>query len=328
MVEKAEVAIGKRDAAFCNIKVLLLYLVVYGHLIEARIQDSAVLLWQYRVIYGVHMPLFAFLSGMFLKGEERCLAQMKKAAAYYACFQAAAMVPAWIGGGSASFAVPVWHLWYLLSLCCWAGMGLVLSFLERRSAVIRDAWNKKRKGKTLIMAACVGVACVAGNIQAIGRTFSLSRTIVFWPYVLAGREFPGDIRRKRYRISAALGGILALALLAALGDRMPVELLYQADSYRALGVEDGFWLRLASYIIGAGLGALLLIFMPERRLGVSKVGADTLWIYILHAPLVALIRNVSLEPLEFLVTAPFAALAVIALLYEAGRWKGRLYRIV
>ena len=69
----------ERKAFYCNAKVLLLFLVIYGHLLEKRIADSEIILWQYRAIYAVHIPLFAFLSGMFLKSEYACIKQMLSA---------------------------------------------------------------------------------------------------------------------------------------------------------------------------------------------------------------------------------------------------------
>ena len=52
-------------AGYCNLRALLMYLVIYGHLIEGRLGESPALQVQYRWIYAVHMPAFAFLSGLF-----------------------------------------------------------------------------------------------------------------------------------------------------------------------------------------------------------------------------------------------------------------------
>ena len=37
-----------RDARFCNLKLLLIFLVIYGHLIEPGIYQSEVLMTQYK----------------------------------------------------------------------------------------------------------------------------------------------------------------------------------------------------------------------------------------------------------------------------------------
>lgn len=46
-------------------KLLLIFMVVYGHLLEGIMDNAEPLMQIYRIIYSVHMPLF--LSGLFLK---------------------------------------------------------------------------------------------------------------------------------------------------------------------------------------------------------------------------------------------------------------------
>lgn len=63
-----------RQAYYCNLKAFLMVLVIYGHWIEPEIEHSRLLYTQYWWIYLLHMPLFAFLSGLFfakLQGVRR-----------------------------------------------------------------------------------------------------------------------------------------------------------------------------------------------------------------------------------------------------------------
>ena len=48
-----------------NIKVVLIFLVVFGHLIERYIDTSDTLMAIYMFIYIFHMPLFMMISGFF-----------------------------------------------------------------------------------------------------------------------------------------------------------------------------------------------------------------------------------------------------------------------
>lgn len=82
-----EITIKSRESGYCNLKLLLMFLVIYGHLIEPCISQNKILYEIYRIIYTVHMPLFVFLSGLFLKNAKSCLIQAKKAAIYYSIFQ-------------------------------------------------------------------------------------------------------------------------------------------------------------------------------------------------------------------------------------------------
>lgn len=316
-----EIVIGKRTAFFCNLKVLLIVLVVYGHLIETKIWNCEFLMWQYRLIYAVHMPLFAFVSGVFLKGRTACIAQLKKAFLYYMIFQSLYIVVIrLLQDKTASFEEPYWHLWYLLSLSCWAVICLILEILEK---YLQSSWIK-----VILIISSIVFACFAGNVEDIDRTFSLSRTIVFLPYVLMGRYFPLDAENKKFRILGVLAGAVSVGLLVRLAPVIPVTFFYQADSYMARGVEHGEILRLLTYVIGAGLGFLILTFVPQRRLPLSRIGVNTLWIYILHAPVVLYLREVEFWEKEFQYVALAIAVSVVLLLYKGFQWREKLYRIV
>lgn len=88
--QDAGVKIRQREAFYCNMKLLLIFMVVYGHLLEGIMDNAKPLIQIYRIIYSVHMPLFLFLSGLFLKNRAGCARQM-------------------------NMDTPVWHLWHLLS---------------------------------------------------------------------------------------------------------------------------------------------------------------------------------------------------------------------
>jgi hypothetical protein len=63
----AEKAIKYRYPYFSNLKFILIFLVILGHLIEKYIYVNHDLYTIYTVIYMVHMPLFAFISSYFSK---------------------------------------------------------------------------------------------------------------------------------------------------------------------------------------------------------------------------------------------------------------------
>ena len=109
---------------------------------------------------------------------------------------------------------------------------------------------------------------------------------------------------------------------------MPVELFYQADSYKALGVpETGAFLRLLYLCMGFALGAFLLAFTPRRRFPFSKAGADTLWIYLLHAPLVKLFGYLGNSEQVELLISPLIAVFIILFLYKLFQWWHPMYAL-
>lgn len=299
--------IKKRDAGYCNLKVLLSFLVVYGHLIETRIGSEPALLAQYRLIYTVHMPLYAFLSGLFLQTPAQCGRQSRRMLRLYLCCQAAAVI---LGGGRLSLFTPWWYLWYLLSLSLWAMAGW---------GVLR----LKRWGRILALLLSVPLALIAGLAPWIGRCLSLSRTLAFFPFFLLGLLTPPELPWHRYRLPGLLGLLLGAAAVALFPEKLPVSVLYQASAYGAMGLA-GMAVRALVDCAALGLGFFLLTWIPAVRLPVSRMGCDTLWVYLLHGLGVLLLRPL---PLPDWTLAPLA-LGLVWLLYRALRWRQPLYGII
>ena len=275
-----------RNAYYCNLKLFLIWLVIFGHLIEPDISASPGLYRLYRLIYLFHMPLFAFVSGLFLKSSTQCLRQLRRMAPVYLLCQSAAVLL-----GLTPWHTPWWVLWYLLSLCFWLLMGALLLKLNR--------------GKWLILALSFAAGCLAGRIEWIGRPFSLSRTIVFFPWFCLGMLLPPELPWHRLRIPALIAAL-------ALRPGMSVVTLYHAAPCPPL-------LRLECYGYALVLGALLLGWCPRRRFPWTRAGADTMTAYLLHAPLAGLLRS-----------TPNPALTAALFLYiiqKATQWH-RLYGII
>ena len=247
------------SAYYCNLKLILMWLVIYGHWIEPEIGSNPTLYRAYRTIYLFHMPLFAFLSGLFLRERTDCIRQLRRIAPLYLLCQSAAVVL-----GLTPWHTPWWILWYLLSLCFWLMAAALLLHLRR------SRWG--------ILLLTVALGCLAGQLRWVGRPFSLSRTLVFFPCFWLGVLLPPDIPWHRFRLPSLAG----LLLLPA---DIPATMLYHAGPCDPL-------LRLRCYGIAGALGLLVLSWCPRRRLPWTRAGADTMPAYLLHGPVVALLRPV------------------------------------
>lgn len=294
-----------RSARYCNLKLFLLYLVVYGHWIEAGIWDSEGLQSQYRLIYLVHMPLFVFLTGLFVRTTEDCGRQIRRLLPLYLLLQTAAVV---FSGGSVKPLTPFWHLWYLLSCCFW--MGAAWIFLRFR-----------RFGVGILVLSIIA-GCLAGNVPWLDRTLSGSRTVAFFPWFWAGVLCRQDIPWEKYRGLGFAALAAGVVLIRTVGSDIPVTFLYQAAPYGAL--ENGPVLRLWCYLIGTLLGFFILTVTPDRRFPWTRAGADTMAVYLLHAPMVAALREIN----QNWSLCPLYAAALIYILYIILRWNSHLYGIV
>jgi len=274
-----------RNAFYCNLKLGLIFLVIYAHWIEPEIWSRPELYRLYRLIYLVHMPLFAFLSGLFLKNWVR---QLGRTLVLYLLCQAIA-----VAVGGIPWDTPFWHLWYLLSLSCWLLSGPLAA---------------RRRLHVPVLLLSLASGCLAGLVPWIGRSWSLSRTIVFFPWFWLGAMLPPDIPWHRLRIP----GLFALGVVLASDPQFSVVTLYHAAPCSP-------FLRLQCYGYALLLGLFLLSWCPRRRLPWTRAGADTMAAYLLHGPLVAVLRPV-----------PHPAAATIFFLYiihKATRWH-RIYGII
>ena len=298
--------VKQRDARYCNIKLLLIFLVIYGHLIEPFIESSAVLMLQYKLIYFFHMPLFCYLTGLFVKSEKAAVNQLKRTMILYLILQLPTVI---FKRGGTGLWTPNWVLWYLLSCFFWA----VLAFLWYRFG--------KRKVTFIILAISLLVGCAAGCFDFIGREFSLSRTLVFFPYYFLGMitnsRFPWEKGRKLALPALAVSAVMIVLLWSHISPKF----LYHADPFG--DVKYGFALRLACYVVGMLISFSLLALTPMKKLPFSVMGADTLWPYIVHWPLATMMKNVVLPwPLYLLISG-----VVIVVVYFAAKLLGSRYQV-
>ena len=249
-----------RSAYYCNLKLFLIWLVIYGHWIEPQIAAAPALYRIYRLIYLFHMPLFAFLSGLFLHSCGGCLRQLRRLLPVYLLCQSGAAAL-----GLTPWHTPWWILWYLLSLCLWLALAALLLKLQR--------------GKWLILLLSFAAGCLAGNAEWIGRPFSLSRTVVFFPWFWLGVLLPPELPWHRLRLPS----LIAAALLRP---EMSAVTLYHAAPCAPS-------VRLECYLCALILGALVLGWCPRWRFPWSRAGADTMPAYLLHGPVVRLLGGVS-----------------------------------
>lgn len=296
-----------RDARYCNLKLLLIFLVVYGHLIEPGIWQSKILMTQYKWIYLFHMPLFCFLSGLFLNDSKTCGRQCVKMVSLYIFLQTFAVL---LGNGKVKPLTPYWHLWYLLSYSAWAALG----------------WFWFRfcggKGKVIILICLILIGCLAGFEAEIGREHSLSRTLVFLPFFWMGLICHPQFPWERLRWAGVTAFVVAISVMAHWGDQISAVFLYQAAPYGR--TENGVQLRLICYLLGTLICLFLLVLTPMQRFPFTRAGADTMPVYLIHAPIVLYIRELDL-PWPYLL---LIAAVILYAVYKLLQWHGALYGIV
>jgi fucose 4-O-acetylase-like acetyltransferase len=277
-------SILERNAYFDNAKVLLIFLVVFGHAIQPFIDGSVGMHTLYTWIYTFHMPAFIFLAGFFAKGfgnKGYILKLARKLLLPYIIFQLIYSSYYYFIGKSnwlTDIFYPHWSLWFLISLFCWH---ILLILFKRFPAYA-----------SLTLAVLLGIS--VGYLAAVGHSFSLSRTFVFFPFFLLGYWLKEEHlmlvkRRSAKFISIGVMGIIAIAIYIA--PEINTGWLLASKSYFDLGMQEfGGVARLLVYVTSTLMAASVLAWVPRKHYSFTKLGERTLYVYLLHGFIIQYFR--------------------------------------
>lgn len=115
----------KRNPFWDSLKVFLIFMVVYGHMIETCVDNSLFNQATYNFIYLFHMPLFVFITGRFshIKDRRKNITRMLTIFETYIVFQFIRCSKSLFFDGHLSIfpdiLIPKGILWYLACLLLW-----------------------------------------------------------------------------------------------------------------------------------------------------------------------------------------------------------------
>ncbi|MBN8191689.1 acyltransferase family protein [Bacillus sp. NTK074B] len=284
----------QRDYYFDNAKFILIFLVVFGHIIRSYIESDPFILSLYKTIYTFHMPAFILVAGFFAKGfyKKGYIQKLaKKLILPYILFQLIYTVYYHFLYQESTFEVdplnPHWSLWFLISLFCWNA--LLYAFIK---------WFKFKPGIGLTVAFSLGL--VVGFADVISNYLSLSRTFVFFPLFLMGyymeKEHFEYFKTKKARLVAG-----SLFVLVFLGMYFVPEFsdkwLLGSKPYGDFAWNNTFSMaiRAAVYLLNIVMIFSFFTFVPTKRQFFTKWGKNTLYVYLLHGFLIRLFRESHLK---------------------------------
>ena len=165
--------------------------------------------------------------------------------------------------------------WYLFSLATWYCMVPLFNRLRPVPAILLS----------------LVIALLVGFYPAIGKTFSLSRTLVFLPYFLLGYYCNRErfLAIKEHRIVGFIFCSIAVLMTVYLviSSFYPIKrffyLVYCATNYHKDDLSNGVLGRVCFYFLAIIYSLALIFLMPQRKLSViSYCGQHTLQIFVLH----------------------------------------------
>ena len=312
--------IKKRDYGFDNTKFLLIFLVVFGHILE-EISLSGWLGIIRAVIYSFHMPLFVFISGYFSKSS---INKVDRAFTDY-------LVPFFIFNTlfaimiqyniSINIFLPQYAFWYLLSLFFW---NISIDYISKFKLL-------------LVVSFLLGIYC--GFFDNIDRLFSLSRTICFFPYFILGYGSNKERIDKWRSMNKALpiAGIVICTFITAFANYkglIPVKMYEMLQSYAKTEVDTlaGSAQRALIYMIALVMIVSVISLIPNKEYFFTKFGTRTISIYIFSSFLIkaifsiikrfALIQSINCVYMEIVISL---LLTVLIIVLTGNKWVYKLY---
>lgn len=257
-----------------NIKVVLIFLVVFGHLIERYIESSNILMAIYMFIYIFHMPLFIYISGYLSKNlNKNKKVFLKNLLIPYILLNIVWYTLVYIYTGQVNLPIiyPGWTLWFLLSLFFWR---VTLKYVVQIKYILPISF---------ILGILVGFI-------PYGSILSFSRTIVFLPFFLLG--YYTDIYKiknifNKANFSICVLGILIFIIISYFivnKDILNYKFLYGSYSYKELGMSiyRGMIYRILLYISSIMLSLFVVYIIPMSKTFFTHIGKSTLYVYVFH----------------------------------------------
>ncbi len=309
-----------RDHQFDNIKAILIFLVVLGHILS-RFGDSVSVTILYKIIFSFHIPAFFFVSGYFAKFDPKKV--LGRLFLLYLVFQLIQIFERfflrWIATGtipklSIDIFTPQWTLWYLVAL-------MIFQLL----LPVFDTENRKHQLAFLLLS--LGLGFAIGFTAGVDNLLAISRVFVFLPFYMLGyyekkngflRTFAIGQHRTAAGVAAAVTGVVLVVCFCLFHTHIRVRYLYGTDVFT--DPKSMIWRFLAWGIAFLWI-CILLTWVPRRSLGyLGTIGKHSMSIYLLHS---LVIRVLLQTPLAGWIGSNLLTIGITAaILTFALSWKG------
>lgn len=275
--------IESRNYLVDNLKVILMFAVVFGHTIEHYIDQNYILRGIYIYIYIFHMPLFIFISGYLSKKSVKSNKKIvEKLLIPYLFFNVVWYIGVYIVTGKNMFSIfyPGWTLWYLISLFFWR---ISLKYLTKIKYIIPISF-------------ALGLLI---GLDSIGENFlSISRTIVFLPFFLMGFYTDEKSLKKINNMNKGIGLLIVIVFILvgmyiAKDQMVNYKFLYNSNAYYTnnLSILEGLLFRSILYIFSIILSIGVINLVSSEKMFYSKYGKNTMNVYVFHIYLIVVILN-------------------------------------
>ncbi|WP_223700490.1 acyltransferase family protein [Sutcliffiella deserti] len=265
-----------RDSFFDNAKFILIFLVVFGHIISPYRTDHEWLVSIYHFIFIFHMPAFILLAGHFstnfnkkgyyVKIFTRLLVPYIILQTIYTLFYSQLYLSS---NYTLQYFTPRWAMWFLLSMIAWK---ILLPIFAKLKAI-----------HSIPLAIALGIGI--GFIEIPERFLSLDRTFYFFPFFLIGyyltkTDFFERIKIGTHRtLAASFLVLLFIGIHLLLGGIDASSILYGTYTFSsALDILSRTGIYIGSFLVTIAFFSLV----PKQKYIFTGIGKRSFYVYILH----------------------------------------------
>ena len=278
----------KRDAFWDSIKFILIFFVVYGHMIETYAPDDSFNRAMYNFIYTFHMPFFMYVSGLF--------SQIKDRAKYrhgiliiletFVVFQLIRCIKPILMGGSFHLdyhlLYPKGTLWYLAYLAIYR----IFIYYMPKHCLNNYPW-------TIVFTSLI-VAVLWGFIP----NGKFEKLLSFFPYFLMGYySYRINIKERIIKIPfiVSLVGIITifLSIYFTINYNIGYIIYYETSYYwkdPVIAPEILCLSRIVAYISCIIISVFIMRIVLYKTI-FPEYGSKTLFIYMYHTFIVLALRS-------------------------------------
>ena len=273
---------------FDNIRALLIFLVVFGHMLTLELGQFNLMDTIYFYIFLFHIPAFIYISGYFSKNVEKCRSTAVKS------FFIPYIVLNSIGWIFDRFIIndsqdpfrlldPGWGLWFLLNM-------FIYKLLLKDLVKVRH-----------VIVLCIITGLLSGLSTEFTSYMTLARLLSFLPFFLLGyytkeehieriRKFPKLLCR------LTLVFFFLISYMIVKFNLFNKEYLYLRRPYEEIQKGDlrGILIRAFIYIAAIIITICLINLMSIDKTRFSMIGQNSITVYVLHLFIVKFLRTLSL----------------------------------
>ena len=294
-----------------NVKALLIFLVVVGHLTSEYVSEYHSIRWFTLWLYTFHMPAFIFISGLMHKPyitEEQAALGVKGNTKF--------RIDKFLGFILCAYGMKLFIYFFRIAVGQHPTFSLFVEAAAPWYLIVMAEYEivlyliRKINWKVTIAVAFV-ISAFIGYFPSVGDFLSLSRMFNFLPLFLVGYNIDTDkltafCENRKIQIASWIIIVASIAAcyfgpwrMYAMRKWFTGRRSYEFLSQSFGDITATAWaIRLGVWAIALLLSLAVIAVIPNRKMGiVSKIGANTLNVYFWHRPICYWINGLGLYPL-------------------------------